>query len=760
MKTAGGKIAIFAGTTEGRLLASRIAGSQVQTDVFVATEYGKEEIPKAANLHVYDGRVDEIRMEELFREKKYDLILDATHPFAVEVTANIREAAEKTGTPLLRILRDRTNGRTNTCIADETDARTLEDDNRKKQSSGLCMEMPGETAGTEAEVAPDCRIITVENIQEAVEFLKTTEGPVFVTTGSKELSAFLALPNWETRVCARVLSMPEVVKTCADMGFYGSHLIAMQGPFSEDLNVAMMKAVHARWMVTKESGKAGGFDEKVSAAKKAGAGLVVIGRPVEEGISLADGIRYLEGHFMLENPLKESEKGIAERENIMETQKRDRSDTPENTDMCPETGVSEDSETPKSAGESRKRHVFLIGTGPGRESCLTGDAKKCLEECDLIVGASRCVRQLESFHKPVFEGYQPEKIADYLDAHPEAKVICGAMSGDTGFYSAAEKLGTVLEHRGNYTVEMVPGISSVGYFFAKIRRSWDHARLLSMHGHTANFASELKRSGRAFVLGGGEDFYEKICGQLMDLGMQGTKLFAGENLTLWDEQIFETTPEGLKDRKAPSLAVLYAEWNGIRRPLSHGLSDEVFTRGNVPMTKMEVRAVSVSKLELTENSVLYDVGAGTGSISVECAGLSDTVKVYAIEKNPEAVELLHENRRRFALTNLNIIAGTAPDALTDLPAPTHVFIGGSSGKMEEVIGLCLKKNPKARFVVNLITPESLSAVLEAVKILPVTEPDFVTLTAARSKKVGSSHLMMGQNPVWIVTFEGNDQGEK
>ena len=235
MKIAKGKIAVFAGTTEGRVLASRLAGSQVAADVFVATEYGKEEIPKAENLQVHDGRVDEIQMEKLFQEKKYDLILDATHPFAVVVTANIREAAEKTGTPLLRILRDK--------ISD----------------------------------ASDCRIITVENIQSAVDFLKTTEGPVFVTTGSKELSAFLALPDWETRVYARVLSMPEVVKTCADMGFYGSHLIAMQGPFAEDLNVAMMKAVHAKWMVTKESGKAGGFAEKVSAAKKAGVGLVVIG---------------------------------------------------------------------------------------------------------------------------------------------------------------------------------------------------------------------------------------------------------------------------------------------------------------------------------------------------------------------------------------------------------------------------------------------------------------------------------------------------
>ena len=134
------------------------------------------------------------------------------------------------------------------------------------------------------------------------------------------------------------------------------------------------------------------------------------------------------------------------------------------------------------------------------------------------------------------------------------------MSGDTGFYSAAEKLGAVLERRGNYTVEVIPGISSVGYFFAKIRRPWDHAKLFSMHGQAANFALELKRSGSAFILGGGSDFYETICGQLIDLGMQETKLFAGENLTLEDEQIFTSTPEEIKGRKAPSLTVL--AWNG------------------------------------------------------------------------------------------------------------------------------------------------------------------------------------------------------
>ncbi len=159
--------------------------------------------------------------------------------------------------------------------------------------------------------------------------------------------------------------MPEVVKTCADMGFYGSHLIAMQGPFAEDLNVAMMKAVHAKWMVTKESGKGGRIRGKGQCGEKSRCRSCRDRRPVEEGISLEEGIAYLEEHFALG----------------------------------------------RSAENSGKRQVFLIGTGPGSESYLTGEAKKRLDKCDLIVGASRCVRQLESFHKPVFEAYQPEKIA-------------------------------------------------------------------------------------------------------------------------------------------------------------------------------------------------------------------------------------------------------------------------------------------------------------------------------------------------------------
>lgn len=137
------------GSTEGRLLAERLAGSNVRADVFVATEYGKEEIPEAPNLHVYDGRIDENGMEDLFREKRYDLILDATHPFAKAVTANIREAAKKTDTAFLRILRD--GGRSGIRV------QTLEE----------IQEMAADRKNEP---------VFVDSVRTAVEFLKMTEG--------------------------------------------------------------------------------------------------------------------------------------------------------------------------------------------------------------------------------------------------------------------------------------------------------------------------------------------------------------------------------------------------------------------------------------------------------------------------------------------------------------------------------------------------------------------------------------------------------
>ena len=186
------------------------------------------------------------------------------------------------------------------------------------------------------------------------------------------------------------------------------------------------------------------------------------------------------------------------------------------------------------------------------------------------------------------------------------------------------------------------------------------------------------------------------------------------------------------------------------------MRDEVFLRGDVPMTKSEVRAISISKLELSESSVLYDVGAGTGSVSVESGQVIKSGRIYAVEKNPEAVRLLKANREKFLIENMEIIEGTAPNALEGLAAPTHAFLGGTSGNVDEILNVILEKNPSARIVINVIAVESLCLAVESLKRRGI-EPEIVSVQVAKARKAGAYHLMQGQNPVYILSFGGNQR---
>ena len=185
-----------------------------------------------------------------------------------------------------------------------------------------------------------------------------------------------------------------------------------------------------------------------------------------------------------------------------------------------------------------------------------------------------------------------------------------------------------------------------------------------------------------------------------------------------------------------------------------GIKDEEFIRGQIPMTKMNIRILSVAKLHLKPDSVVYDVGAGTGSISIEAALQAEDGYVYAIEKKEEAVELMRENKKKFAADNLEIVEGLAPEALEELPSPTHVFVGGSSGNLKTILELVLRKNPQVRIVINCIALETVAEALDCVKTLPVTDVDIAAVSVGKSKEIGRYHMMMGQNPVYVISCTG------
>ena len=172
------------------------------------------------------------------------------------------------------------------------------------------------------------------------------------------------------------------------------------------------------------------------------------------------------------------------------------------------------------------------------------------------------------------------------------------------------------------------------------------------------------------------------------------------------------------------------------------------------MTKSEVRSVCLSKLRLSEDSVCYDIGAGTGSVSVEMARLASRGMVFSVEKNEEAVRLLEENRIRFRTDNMQIIRGEAPGILEDLPAPTHAFIGGSSGNLEEIMETLLKKNPNLRMVIPCVTLETLTEWKTILEKYPLKDTEIVQICVQKARKAGRYHLMQSENPVYILSCSG------
>ena len=681
------KILLFAGTTEGRNLAEFLEKNQIPTEVCVATQYGETLLEEGKYLHVHAGRLDETEMEQQIQKQQITLVIDATHPYAVIVSQNIRRACSRTGTEYIRLARK------------ETDAswkQEMED------------------------------VTEVASVAEAAAFLAKKEGRIFAATGSKELSAYQVIPDYQDRVVARVLSTPEAVSECAMLGFSGKNLICMQGPFTEDLNVAMLRQAQASWMVTKESGKAGGFLEKLRAAKKAGAKLVVIKRPGERSEEIA------------EDQKEENLYAICDEGQI-------RSLLGKRLGICP------------------KRQLYLVGIGMGNEKNRTVEAEQICQSAELLIGARRMLQSVKTEGKAVFESYKPDEIAAYLAEHPQYETAAVLLSGDIGFYSGAKKLYDAIERtEGLEQMEIYPvsGISSVVYFCGKLGVSWENVHLLSLHGRKQNLIDAVKYHEKVFVLCGEKDGIPKICCKLKEYGLGDVKVAVGTDLSYEQERIVQGTAESLMKEDFAPLSVLLICNPDVKKRIGHGLDDDLFLRGKVPMTKSEVRSISLSKLRLHKDAVVWDVGAGTGSVSIEAASLAKDGVVYAIEKKDEAIDLLEQNKRKFGTDNLEIIKGLAPEALEGLPAPTHAFIGGSSGNLKEILEVLLEQNPRVRVVINAIALETVAEAMQCLKSMAFTDVDIAQVSVAKGKKLGSYEMMMGQNPVYVISCTGKGEEDE
>lgn len=266
---------IFAGTTEGRLLAEHASKTGARCFVSTATEYGARLLEGLDGIRIVSGRMDEKEIASFIRENGISLVIDATHPFAQAVSENIKNACADVHVHMIRCLRGaRENG-------------VMEAD--KDGGDGGAARN-----GRSSPRADACSVVTVSSVEEAVQYLAGTKGNILIATGSKELGRYTLLADYRERCFARVLSTRKAVEESAALGFEGKHLIAMQGPFSAEMNLALLRQTDARYFVTKESGKEGGFGEKVKAARQAKATLVVVARPAEDGISVEEAMKIMD----------------------------------------------------------------------------------------------------------------------------------------------------------------------------------------------------------------------------------------------------------------------------------------------------------------------------------------------------------------------------------------------------------------------------------------------------------------------------------
>ncbi|SCW59214.1 precorrin-6Y C5,15-methyltransferase (decarboxylating) [Lachnospiraceae bacterium C10] len=673
------KIVIFSGTTEGRELAGILSSNHIPAELCVATEYGSAVMPALPHIKVHEGRQDAKAMRELYHNAGATLVIDATHPYASVVTQTIKESVSGTEIEYLRLLRP-------------NDSATSHSLTHRYSSA-----------------------------EECAKALAEMSGNVFLTTGSKDLFCFTGIPQLKDRLTARVLPGIESLSLCLEAGLSHRQIIAMQGPFSLEMNREMFRNCHARHLVTKESGRVGGVDTKLLAAEELGLTIHIINRPAAEedtfGSSMEAVLHRIEEKyaFALQLPAME---------------------------------------------------ITLAGIGCGNEYAMTREVEKAIEEATVVFGAKRLLEtircQARTYPYYLSQDILP-KLKELYHQHPLGQKVVILFSGDSGCYSGAARMKEALAAKKDslpMNVRILPGVSSIQMMSARLAIPWQDAAILSLHGKSQDtwqplLSDAIRYHNATFFLTSGYEDIEQI--RLLLPKDKNLHFYAGYNLSYEDEVVTKVTEEtppfvqkglyvGVIQNNAPQ-----------HRPLLPWIKDEEFLRGNVPMTKEEIRKLTLCQLNLKEDSVLYDIGAGTGSICVQAACLSPRLSVYALEYKEEALQLIKENAARFHAYNLHVIPAFAPEGLQDLPPANSALIGGSKGQLPSILKVLHRMNPKMQIVVNVASLETLSAIQQLLAEEKLADFEMIQLQSNRVKPLGNYHLFDSNNPVYLCSFKTTER---
>ena len=411
--------------------------------------------------------------------------------------------------------------------------------------------------------------------------------------------------------------------------------------------------------------------------------------------------------------------------------------------------------------------LTVAGIGPGEADYILPAVIKKMKKAHTVIAAKRILPVLKKLcqdvnseadsenSKPVFLAMG--KIKDTLEQIGEilskGQDVVMAVSGDPLMYSLYRTICNDPISEG-WEVDLIPGVGSLQMLGAAFGETMEEALIISVHGRAktaGSIALAVAENPKVFFLCSKEQGPAWLSQIMLDYHMDHVTVCAGANLSYEDELLESGTPEEMVQKEFPSLCVAMIknpEPHQIVRPCF--LSDEDFERDKTPMTKEEIRVLILHKMKLHPDDIVWDIGAGTGSVSIECARQVPFGTVHSVERNETAVKLIYKNKEKFSADNLFIYEGDAAKTACTLPEPDKVFIGGSGKELSQILETIAAFPKKIKVVISAVTIETIA---EANELLGKYDTDFdvIQATVGRGRKIGNYHIMDINNPVMIFT---------
>jgi len=422
--------------------------------------------------------------------------------------------------------------------------------------------------------------------------------------------------------------------------------------------------------------------------------------------------------------------------------------------------------------------MYIIGIG---FRPLEKKAAYVIRHSDVVLANSRLVEVFKNYSE--YESVKDRLLVhgsvyetlDYIAENYQKKKLSLLAAGDPMFFGIGR---LVVERLGQETVEVFPDLSSIQVAFSRVRETSNNALFISMHGgpdpekrrkmeyELGDIPTLLRRHGKLAILTDKVNSPEAIAGTICKgegtSPLHSLKMYVCENLGYDDEKVTEGTPEELSKMSFGHLNVVIivkstekearSAISNQHSEIKFGMKESEIQHSKGLITKDEVRAAAIHKLRLPQTGVLWEIGAGSGSVSIEAARLCPELKIYAVEKDGDQLNNIRENKDRYSACNIEIVNGHAPEAVFQLPVPDRVFIGGSGGRLNDIVDYITGKMPSGIAVINAATIETLNEALQSLERNGF-RVDVSEISVSRSKVIGGKRHMSALNPIFIVVGE-------